>query len=174
LYRRHSLVLYLSSFPSFFSIPSASIQGLQTDTKCVRDAILRDVMPVLRAYGQERGVEFQMVDMWWGMTEAATNEHDTTRLCLAEIEHSARISASIFFVLLQGHKYGFRPFPVSIPLSEWTLLRAQITDPAVNAALDARFKLDANTCPPAAVLNPVAADDATFWTQPSPGPSAPC
>lgn len=60
---------------------------------------MRDVYPKLRTYCQRHGLEFQVVDMRWGVRDEATADHKTSELCLQEIRNCQRLSPGPNFVV---------------------------------------------------------------------------
>ena len=51
-----------------------------------RNWLVKTTYPKLKAYCySELDLDFHVVDMRWGVTDDATNDHDTERLCLREI-----------------------------------------------------------------------------------------
>jgi len=44
-----------------------------------------DVYPFLRTLCRRLGVEFGTVDMRWGVTDEASSDHSTVRMCVDEI-----------------------------------------------------------------------------------------
>ena len=67
---------------------------------------MRDVYPSLRTYCQQRGLEFQVVDMRWGVRDEATADHKTSELCMQEIRNCQRLTAGPNFVVINA----FLPF----------------------------------------------------------------
>ena len=60
---------------------------------------MRDVFPVLRKMCQENGVEFEVVDMRWGVTDAAMTQHLTAAICRQEIANCQRLSLGPTFIV---------------------------------------------------------------------------
>lgn len=60
---------------------------------------MRDVYPSLRTYCQQRGLEFQVVDMRWGVRDEATADHKTNELCVQEIKNCQRLTLGPNFVV---------------------------------------------------------------------------
>ena len=51
-----------------------------------RNTLMEFVYPRIKEYCRDRyGVEFQVVDMRWGVRDEMTNEHMTTELCMREL-----------------------------------------------------------------------------------------
>ncbi|XP_022102528.1 NACHT domain- and WD repeat-containing protein 1-like [Acanthaster planci] len=60
-----------------------------TDTSVERNALMRETYPRLKDYCKSRhGLEFQVIDMRWGVRDEATDDHMTSQLCMAEIAGS--------------------------------------------------------------------------------------
>lgn len=95
-----------------------------TDTSMERNTLMATVYPKLKEYCREKhGLEFQVVDMRWGVRDEATDDHMTTELCMKEIENCQRLSMGPNFVVFLGQKYGYRPIPTYILASELAQFR---------------------------------------------------
>ncbi|GFS02974.1 leucine-rich repeat and WD repeat-containing protein [Elysia marginata] len=71
-----------------------------TDTTLERNNLMEKVYPRLKDYCREKhGLEFQVVDMRWGVRDEATDDHMTTRLCMQEIENCQRVSMGPNFIV---------------------------------------------------------------------------
>ena len=65
-----------------------------------RNWLVKTTYPKLKAYCySELDLDFHVVDMRWGVTDDATNDHDTERLCLREIANCQRLSLGPNFVV---------------------------------------------------------------------------
>lgn len=61
---------------------------------------MENVYPKLKEYCREKhGLEFQVVDMRWGVRDEATDDHKTTELCMQEIDNCQRLSLGPNFVV---------------------------------------------------------------------------
>ena len=67
-----------------------------------RNKLAREVFPELRHYCQQRKLEFEVVDMRWGVRDSATADHSTSILCLNEIDRCKRMSQGPYFVVGQS------------------------------------------------------------------------
>lgn len=74
--------------------------SVHADTTEERNRLMRDVYPSLRTYCQQRGLEFQVVDMRWGIRDEATADHKTNELCMQEIKNCQRLTPGPNFVVL--------------------------------------------------------------------------
>ena len=57
------------------------------------------VYPRLKSYCQERGYDFQVVDMRWGVRDESTDDHMTTELCMRELRACQKLSAGPNFIV---------------------------------------------------------------------------
>lgn len=69
-----------------------------------------DVYPFINDICNKLGLEFEVVDMRWGVREFSTDDHLTGRLCMKELSKCLQRSVGPAFINLLGDKYGFRPF----------------------------------------------------------------
>ena len=61
---------------------------------------MQHTYPKLKEYCREKhGLEFQVVDMRWGVRDEATDDHKTTELCMQEIDNCQRVSVGPNFVV---------------------------------------------------------------------------
>ena len=57
------------------------------------------VYPRLKSYCQERGYDFQVVDMRWGVRDESTDDHMTTELCMRELRACQKLSTGPNFIV---------------------------------------------------------------------------
>ncbi len=57
------------------------------------------VYPELREFCRQRGYEFQVVDMRWGVRDEATDDHMTSELCMRELAHCKKYSTGPNFIV---------------------------------------------------------------------------
>ncbi|PAA84392.1 hypothetical protein BOX15_Mlig005707g1 [Macrostomum lignano] len=131
-----------------------------TDTGVERNSLMERVYPKIKEYCREKhGLEFQVVDMRWGVRDEATDDHMTTELCLREIKTCQRVSVGPNFVVLLGQKYGYRPVPTLIDAQEFDMIVAAVRQGGAEkdaACLERWYKRDANIVPPVQVLQPIS------------------
>lgn len=60
---------------------------------------MEQVYPKLKSFCQERGYDFQVVDMRWGIREEATDDHMMTELCMKELTTCQKLSTGPNFVV---------------------------------------------------------------------------
>ncbi|XP_035219910.1 NACHT and WD repeat domain-containing protein 2-like [Stegodyphus dumicola] len=152
-----------------------------TDMSMERNALMEEVYPRIKDFCREKhGLEFQVVDMRWGVRDEATDDHMTTDLCMREIENCQRLSMGPNFVTFLGQKYGYRPIPTIIDGKEFRLIRDVLSLMSLDTSLlDRWYREDTNAVPSVFVLQPIssilvhfnnkrapklqAADQATWW-----------
>ena len=58
-----------------------------------RQTLMEHVYPRVKDYCRQRyGLDFQVVDMRWGVRDEMTNEHVTTELCMQELATCQQLS----------------------------------------------------------------------------------
>ncbi|XP_014210635.1 NACHT and WD repeat domain-containing protein 2 [Copidosoma floridanum] len=129
-----------------------------TDTSMERNTLMAQCYPKLKDYCREKhGLEFQVVDMRWGVRDEATDDHMTTELCMREIENCQRLSMGPNFVVFLGQKYGYRPIPTYVLSSELEMLRNELDSQGTDVGvLDTWYKKDSNAVPPTSILQPIS------------------
>ena len=70
-----------------------------SDTRAERNALMERVYPGLKTFCQERGYEFQVVDMRWGVRDEATDDHMTSELCMKELKNCQKLSTGPNFLV---------------------------------------------------------------------------
>ncbi|XP_005101748.1 uncharacterized protein LOC101864694 [Aplysia californica] len=141
-------------------MPSSAIRvffsSTFTDMTEERNLVMRTVVPEIKSFCQDKDLTFEVVDMRWGVREDAYADHQTCDLCIAEIEKSERASLGPNFVVFVGDKYGSRPLPSAIPVTEFRLFRR------IASWMDIKFEtvekwylLDTNSVPPVYQIQPI-------------------
>ena len=69
-----------------------------------RNRLAKDVFPVLQSYCQHKGLEFQVIDMRWGVRDENISLHLTSDVCIQEIRNCQRLSLGPSF-LVSEHSY---------------------------------------------------------------------
>ncbi|ELU08907.1 hypothetical protein CAPTEDRAFT_127243, partial [Capitella teleta] len=130
-----------------------------TDTKEERNVLMEKVYPTISKFCRDKyGLEFQVVDMRWGVPEHATENHSTTDLCLSEVRKCQELSVGPNFVVFLGNKYGYRPMPSKIPEEEFQILKhvAQEVKHEKWKTIEGWYTLDENASPKEYVLLPIS------------------
>jgi hypothetical protein len=119
-----------------------------------RTLIQEKVIPELDKFAREHGARYEAVDLRWGITDEAQNDHETLEICLEEIKRSQDISPKPNFIVLLGQRYGTQLPPPKIKAStfEVLLLSASVED---RKTLSELYERDENQLPEAIyVLKP--------------------
>mmetsp|Transcript_18662 Transcript_18662/g.33829 ORF Transcript_18662/g.33829 Transcript_18662/m.33829 type:complete len:552 (-) Transcript_18662:1394-3049(-) len=120
-----------------------------------RNLLLKDVLPYLKLFGSKFGVEVILREMRWGISDQAVKENRTIELCMNEIENCRNVSIGPFFCLMLGNRYGYRPAPPMLSMSEYVdaLRRArEEQNERILTALESSYRLDENLQPPSYVI----------------------
>ncbi|XP_067942094.1 NACHT and WD repeat domain-containing protein 2-like [Watersipora subatra] len=128
-----------------------------TDMKAERNMLMSAIFPRLKKYCQENyKLEFQVVDMRWGVQDQASDDHSTSELCMREVLNCQRESAGPNFVCLLGDRYGTTYLKRYISEEHWTILLSRIRSTEVKQLLEVWYKLDTNSASPQRVLQPIS------------------
>ncbi|CAF4731675.1 unnamed protein product [Rotaria sp. Silwood1] len=139
-----------------------------TDTSMERNSLMQHTYPKLKEYCREKhGLEFQVVDMRWGVRDEATDDHKTTELCMQEIDNCQRVSVGPNFVVFLGQKYGYRPLPTNIEEAEFRMILS-VSSPTDARLLNQWYKLDSNNIPSLFCLQPVSSIFTNFTNKAHP------
>ncbi|XP_039275654.1 NACHT and WD repeat domain-containing protein 2 [Nilaparvata lugens] len=155
-------LIFLGSLESLPPVSSKIVRiftsSTFTDTTMERNTLMAQCYPKIKDYCREKhGLEFQVVDMRWGVRDEATDDHMTTELCMREIQNCQRLSMGPNFVVFLGQKYGYRPIPTYILSSELQMLRDELANGGTDVTLlDMWYRKDSNAVPPISVLQPIS------------------
>ena len=75
------------------------------DMRAERNMLARQVYPELRQRCAELDLDFQVVDLRWGLTSETQNDHSGTKVCLQEIKNCQDVSLGPNFVVSEIHIY---------------------------------------------------------------------
>jgi hypothetical protein len=101
-----------------------SVSSTFTDLEDERNALHEQVFPRLRTLVESHGCRFQAIDLRWGISEEASRDQQTMKICLGEIERCQQTSPRPNFIALLGDRYGFQPLPSQIPDDEFEQIEA--------------------------------------------------
>ncbi|XP_052688159.1 NACHT domain- and WD repeat-containing protein 1-like isoform X1 [Crassostrea angulata] len=148
------------------------ISSTFSDMRAERNILSREVFPKLKELCLSKDLDFQVVDMRWGVTEDSQNDHSVERICLQEVENCQQMSLGPNFVAIIGDRYGFRPVPIEISEEVFKTLKefAQriTTKPHAVKLMETWYKLDENCLPPKYILQPIRSQF-SFFGDYSPG-----
>lgn len=93
-----------------------------------REILNGQVLDTVDAYCQQRGYNFQLIDLRWGIAEESSLSQKTLSICLDEVRRCRTLSPKPNFLLMVGERYGWIPIPSSIKKAEFDLLLAQCAE----------------------------------------------
>ncbi|ESO93391.1 hypothetical protein LOTGIDRAFT_119564, partial [Lottia gigantea] len=139
------------------SIVRIFLSSTFSDTHAERNILSSKVFPRLREYCNDIGLDFQVVDLRWGVADQAQNYHTATKICLQEIENCQRVSLGPNFIAFVSHRYGGQPLPTELTLQQFEVMNSEITklDFQDGELFSKWFQLDENNLPPNYVLQHV-------------------
>jgi WD40 repeat protein len=125
-----------------------------SDLKEERNALQQYVFPRLRELCMQHGCRFQAIDLRWGVSEEASRDQQTVKICLEEIKRCQRVTPRPNFIVLLGDRYGWRPLPAEIPEDEFKLIEPRVNDATARTLLKDWYMRDENAVPPLYCLQP--------------------
>ena len=69
------------------------------DFKVERNCLYQNAYPKLKKICSEKGLEFQVLDLRWGVTDDVINDHQVSQLCLDEVVNCQKLSCGPNFVV---------------------------------------------------------------------------
>lgn len=118
-----------------------------SDLEAERNALQKDVFPRLRSLAESLGCRFQAIDLRWGISEEASLDQQTMKICLGEIERCQQASPRPNFIALLGDRYGYQPPPSHIRDEEFEQILEVTTIEEDRALLREWYFLDKNAVP---------------------------
>ena len=79
-----------------------TVQNIHVDFSEERNQLSRETFPLLQRYCQTLGLEFQVVDMRWGVRDENISYHQTSQVCIQEIQTCQRLSLGPSFLVCNG------------------------------------------------------------------------
>lgn len=124
-----------------------------SDFKVERNALQRFVFPRLRDLAATHGIRFHPIDLRWSISEQAVRRQLAMEICARELRRCQDSGSMPCFMFMVGDRYGYRPVPNVISISDFKAIEKLIT--AAEARLLRHwYRLDENI---ATVSNPEGA-----------------
>jgi hypothetical protein len=83
----------------FFNLKTFIFENNFLDTLVERNMLMEEIYPKLKEFCRGYMLEFQVVDMRWGVRDEATDEHKTADLCMSELSACQKLSLGPNFVV---------------------------------------------------------------------------
>ncbi len=129
--------MYRSRFIRIF------ISSTFDDMELERNILQREVFPNLTKYCNNRGWQFEDVDLRWGINDEASLDQRTMQICLEELRACQTMSPRPNFLILQGDRYGWIPLPEVLTKVQGDKIRASANEDEL-VLFDRWYKLDTN------------------------------
>ncbi len=145
------------------------ISSTFSDFSNERDVLQKRVFSELSKMCRARGVEFQAVDLRWGIREDEAREQQTLDICLKEVQRCLAVSPRPNFLVLLGERYGWQPLPTTIPekdynaITGWLGEQKHLPQTECKTELQRWYKRDGNALPPHYRLQPKLDVEFTEW-----------
>ena len=170
-YQKHTTAVTEEILPLSWAPPKRTIlifvSSTFTDTHEERNILLEKVLPLLRDHTRPHGLDILLLDLRSGITDENTVDHLTWLGCQTELRRCFHGSAGLFFLSLQGDKYGYMPIPKCIEQNAFEQRLTDSTSDALTTMAKEWYLLDSNALPPVYVLKNLTGDcdqDQVYWS----------
>lgn|GEM_PF-2158060 len=133
-----------------------------SDMTLERNGLQQYVFPGLQTLCAEGGFEFEAIDLRWGVSQEASHDQRTMRICFEELRRSQEVSPRPNFIILLGDRYGWRPLPEEISALEFEILASAAIGRAERDLLLRWYRRDENAIPRVHCLQPRSGELAEF------------
>ena len=132
-----------------------------------RNALQREVFPVLRQLCEQHGARFQAIDLRWGVRDEAVLGQRMMDVCLAEIERCQRTRIKPNFIILLGDRYGKPPLPARVQAPEFEAVLSSVNAETDLALIEGWYERDDNAVPAEYLLKSRTGEfvDANQWKE---------
>ncbi|MGJ7917764.1 AAA family ATPase [Massilia sp. LXY-6] len=124
-----------------------------------REALQTLVFPVLEDLCSQESLQFQAIDLRWGVSPADSARHDTIDICINELRRCQRMSPKPNFMVMLGDRFGWQPPLPTIAEARFGDLLARIPGDADRSFLSYCYPdelKDENAVPPTRRLRPLS------------------
>ena len=122
-----------------------------SDFSVERRLLQEYVFPEIKKYCKDSNLNFQPIDLRWGVSNEAQLDQKTLELCLEEVRTS-KINPHPNFLIMIGDRYGWIPLPYLIEKSEYETILSNIEKTKDIELLNNWYKLDENQIPASYIL----------------------
>lgn len=127
------------------------ISSTFVDFQMERNVLQELVFPKLRALCARSGFRLQPIDLRWGVSEEASTDRQTLRICFAELERCRQLSPDFFLLIQLGNRYGSYILPPVLTVTTAARLFLHLSEEE-RRDFDAVYRLDENALPSEYVL----------------------
>ena len=99
------------SSKAFRLFVSSTFSDFVEERQLLNDSIYKE----LENYCQQRGYDFQIIDLRWGVNSESALNQKTMNICLNEVSRCLQYSPKPNFLIMLGERYGWVPLPATIP-----------------------------------------------------------
>lgn len=134
------------------------ISGTPDDTKSERDQLMEFAYPYARAQCQAQGLEFNAIDLRWGIGKQSSidDDHSIVQVHMTALERCIQNSAAAGFLYLSTETYGYRGLPAAVPVEEMDKLLGYLQEGPSKDVLVSWYIKDENSIPLVYILQPVS------------------
>ena len=97
-----------------------------SDFEKERDALQEKVFLRLQKLCMDEGMQFQAVDLRWGVSAEDAHSQQTMDICMEELNRCKKLSPRPNFLFLMGDRFGWQPLPNKIPREEYRELTSHL------------------------------------------------
>jgi len=84
-----------------------------------RNILNDEIFPVIDEFCQDKGYNFQIIDLRWGVNNESALNQNTLAICLDEVKRCRTLSPKPNFLILAGERYGWIPLPAKITAKDF-------------------------------------------------------
>ena len=109
-----------------------------------RKILQTKVFPEIKKYCSSKKLNFQPIDLRWGVTEEASNDQKTLELCIEEVQN-CKLQPYQNFLIMLGDRYGTVILPYLIEQKEFKKILTHVKKyKRIERLLNTWYKLDEN------------------------------
>lgn len=159
--RDHGILLGYRPKKKLFIFVSSTF----TDTYRERSILHEQMLPLLQDKARRHDVQVLFYDMRFGIKDESSKNHSIWKTCQAAIKECHEESDGMFFVSLQGEKYGYRPLPKDLQEECLAGLQFKGDEAEVIALVKAWYLRNDNLVPSCYELKDLSspAEETEYW-----------
>lgn len=134
------------------------VSATSADTQSERDQLMEFAYPYARAQCQAYGLEFNAIDLRWGVGKQSSidDDHSIVQVHMTDLERCIKNSAAAGFLYLNTETYGYRGLPAAVPVEEMDKLLGYLQEGSSKDVIVSWYIKDENSIPPVYILQPVS------------------